>query len=197
MTRAITTEATTKEITFEDYLALPESNLPTEIIDGVLVVSASPSAFHQWIVNNVNLTVTPFVKDRGLGVVIISPSDLMIQRQSKLRVRQPDLMFFSAARTGLRGVADILGVKFFEVTPELVVEVLSPDQTKETLAEKLADYAAIGVPEVWLIDPDARAVEVLALDAGHYATAGKFAQGEVLASAVLPGLDLPVASVFA
>jgi Uma2 family endonuclease len=197
MTRATTPEATTKEISFEDYLALPESNLPTEIIDGVLVVSASPGAFLQWIVNNVNLAVTPFVRARGLGIVIISPSDLMIQRWPKLRVRQPDLMLFSAARTGLRGVADILGVKFFEVTPELVVEVLSPDQTKETLAEKLADYAAIGVPEVWMIDPDARAVEVLALAGGRYATAALFAQGEIIASAVLPGLDLPVASLFA
>ena len=48
--------------------------------------------------------------------------------------------------------------------PQLLVEVLSPANTRREREEKLADYAEIGVPEVWVISPEPRTVEVLYLE---------------------------------
>ena len=50
-----------------------------------------------------------------------------------------------------------------EGAPDLVAEILSPGNSRGEIEEKLADYARLGVRECWLISPEARTVEVLAL----------------------------------
>lgn len=52
--------------------------------------------------------------------------------------------------------------------PDLVVEVISPSSRSKDSVRKLHDYAAIGVPELWLLDPEARTLERLLLREGIY-----------------------------
>ena len=77
----------------------------------------------------------------------------------------------------------------------LVVEVLSPSNTRREREEKLGDYAAIGVPEVWVISPEARTVEVLCLRDGYLRTAQILSQG-VLEPETLPGVCVPIADIW-
>jgi Uma2 family endonuclease len=56
---------------------------------------------------------------------------------------------------------------YFHSAPQLVVEVLSPSNTRREREEKLGDYAALGVPEVWVVSPEARTVEILYLENGY------------------------------
>ena len=61
--------------------------------------------------------------------------------------------------------------------PDLIVEIISPSETKRRKEEKMADYAAIGVPEAWLVSAEAQSVEVRQLVEGTLKTTGIFVDG--------------------
>jgi len=132
-------------------------------------------------------------REHQLGVVISAPADLVI-RKSPLRVRQPDVMFFSKERSGWSGRRDLKGVKRAHIAPELVVEVLSESDRHE-LAGKLEDYRLVGVREAWLVDADAETVTVLRLSNDE--TLGVFGGQDAIRSATLPEFVITVEQVFA
>ena len=110
-------------------------------------------------------------------------------QRDKLRVRQPDMEFTSNER------ASILGDRI-EGGPDLVVEILSPSNTRAYMESKLADYALLNVLECWLVSPIDRNIEVLRLEGGQWQRAYIRGTGERLDSAVLPGLELDIAGIF-
>jgi len=176
-----------KLITYQDYLAGPEIKQRKEIVDGKLIMFG-PMRPHQIVLGNVYRPVWAFVDENGMGEVLMAPSDVIVQRDP-LRVRQPDIEFTSNER------AYILGDRI-EGGHDLVVEILSPSNTRAYVAEKLADYAGINVRECWLIALNTRTVEVLHLEDGQWRTAYTRGEGEILESAVLPGLELDIAGLF-
>jgi Uma2 family endonuclease len=60
-----------------------------------------------------------------------------------------------------------------------VVEVLSPANTRAERAEKLRDYEELGIPEVWILSPEARTFEVLQLMNGKLRTVRVLTQGQL------------------
>jgi Uma2 family endonuclease len=78
--------------------------------------------------------------------------------------------------------------------PHLVVEVLSPGKTNRDRDDvrKRAQYAAVGIPEYWLIDPIAQTVTVLSLEGAAYREVGTFGTGEAIASVEFPDLAIAV-----
>ncbi|MDB5352329.1 MAG: hypothetical protein JWN86_3576 [Planctomycetota bacterium] len=198
MTRATTTpKRATKEVTYEEYMAMPETNQFVEVVDGVIVEMAGPTVVHQVVSGRIYRKVDRYVEDRDLGLVIMGPADVLIRELPKLRIRQPDVMFFSDERAGFRVTGDPDRVTHDRISPSLAVEVLSPGQNERTLADKLADYASIQVEEVWFADQETRTIRVLAREGGGYRPSGEFGIGDRVVSAVLPGIDLDVAAVFA
>ena len=108
-----------KHLTYDAYLSLPEMTQRHSIIDGELVIAASPNPPHQTIVQELLLKIDPFVREHRLGRVFVAPLDIVIQRDP-LRTRQPDLMFIGRER------CSIIGPQVIEGGPDLVREVLSP-----------------------------------------------------------------------
>jgi len=193
MTRAISPRVADRELTFEEYLRTPETNLRHEVIDGVIVMSPSPTAEHQWLLGNLYRLLFEHATQNHLGRIILAPADLLIRKVPKLRVRQPDLMFFPSGRLS-RG--EIKTIQIFEVVPDLAVEILSPSETTSRWAEIFADYASIRVPELWRLDPETESVEVDTLADGRYVPANRFESVDAVHSSVLPELALPVRSIF-
>lgn len=179
----------TRVITYEEYLKEPESMERREIVDGVEIMAASPIPEHQGASIRISTPLHIFVSQNELGQVWYAPLDVVVQ-QNPPRVRQPDLMFVSNERASMVGSR-------IEGGPDLVVEILSPSNTRSHIEEKLADYATVNVLECWLVSLEARTVEVLRQEAGQWRRAYIRGAGDVLESAVLPGLDLEIASVFA
>jgi Uma2 family endonuclease len=99
----------TKPLTYEKYLATPEMKCRYEIIDGELLMAASPIPIHQWIVGNVYRVLHAFVSLHRLGIVLMAPLDILIRRDP-LGTRQPDLLFLSAARSGVIEGAQLRGL---------------------------------------------------------------------------------------
>ena len=184
------------ELSYEDYMAMPVSKRRCEVIDGVLMLMASPRFTHQQIQGNFYRKFCDFDADHDLGLAILAPADLIIRKRPKLRVRQPDILFFTNARAGFRVANDLDRVQDEGIAPDIVVEIVSPSDRPKSWAAKLADYASIQVREVWRADKEAATIEVLALAEGQYARAGLFGAGESLRSAVLPGLEMAVGPIF-
>lgn len=80
--------------------------------------------------------------------------------------------------------------------PDLVIEIASLSTARHDLSEKLQAYAVAGVPEYWVVNPDAHILEVLVLDRGTYRSLGLFIADDVLPSQVLPGLPTTVEQFF-
>jgi len=184
-----------KKLTFDAWQALPETKQRHEIVDGVLIMAPAPTPDHQWIMMELAVRLRGFVSERGAGVVLVAPVDLLIQRQP-LRTRQPDIIYLNAERTGIRGRSDLQGLQFLEISPDLVVEVLSPSNTRRDIEDKLADYRQVGVRECWLVSPDAETVEVLRLSLEEAATEATFGVDETLRSEVLAEFILPIREIF-
>jgi len=84
---------------------------------------------------------------------------------------------------------------YIHSAPELVVEVLSPANTRAERAEKLRDYESLRIPEVWVLSPEARTIEVLQLLDGKLRTAQVMVQGQ-LSPKLFPAVAIDVSSIW-
>jgi Uma2 family endonuclease len=118
----------------------------------------------------------------GRGLVL---QDVFI-RVSDEDYLAPDLAWWTAARRPalLQGALDVV--------PDLVVEVLSPATRINDLGAKKDTYVAAGVRELWLADPQAATITLMQPDGRQQ----KVGRGDQLASPLLPGFAVEVASVF-
>jgi Uma2 family endonuclease len=181
-------------VDWEGYLNLPEDLTHYEIIDGEVIPLASPTLKHQEIVLTLAERLRQFTRAKRLGKVLTAPFDFVVRR-APVRTRQPDLFFLSRDR--LHDWAQLQEQPRLEFAPDLVIEILSPSETYTYWSEKLQDYFVLGVPEVWLVDVDKRAIEVQVREAWGYRSLGWFAGEQVVPSRVLAGLELKPAEVFA
>ena len=184
-----------KKLNYEEWLGLPEIKQRYEIVDGVLLMPPGPTPDHQWVMQKILRPLADFVEDKGLGVVLAAPVDLLIQRKP-LRTRQPDILYLNAKRTGIRGRADLKRLQFLEIPPELVVEVLSPSNTRQDIESRLNDYRQIGVLECWLVKPEAETIEVRILSSEGDSTLDIFGIEGTLISQVLPKFSVILTEIF-
>ena len=184
-----------KIFSYKDYVALPETMLRYEIIDGEVIMAPSPTVIHQLLVRNLSYSLHRYVTEKKLGHVLFAPIDVQISEEP-FRTRQPDVLFISKQRSGFTERDSLLGVQLLDFAPELVVEVLSPSDTRSKMEEKLADYQKIGVLECWLVSPEAETVEVLKLESDGVERLDIFGIGDEIRSEVLPELTLQVNEIF-
>ena len=185
-----TTATQTQLLTYEEYLDTPEIEGRFDIVDGEMIMAPSPIPEHQIVGSEFHLILGPFVREHNLGRVLFAPLDIVIRR-NPLRTRQPDLLLLSN-----ESYARIDRRKPIEVAPELAIEILSPSNTRRRVQDALADYAAIGVKECWLVSLDARAIAVLTLVNGEWQRLALLGVGDRMRSEVLVGLDVEVGQFF-
>ena len=179
----------TQRLTYEEYLKLPEMRARYDIVDGELIMSPSPTTEYQKVLRQLFRMLDRFVTEHQLGEVLFAPLDVLVQR-TPLRTRQPDLLFVSTERVAI--LAEIV-----DGAPDLVVEILSPSNTRADIENKLDDYSRIGVRECWLVSSEARTIEVLELSGGNWTRVGLFGLGDQVESNVLAGLAFAVEELFA
>jgi Uma2 family endonuclease len=72
------------------------------------------------------------------------------------QVRKPDVSFIRAER-----LSPELSDRDITIPPDLVVEVISPNETALDLDDKIRDYQSVGVPLIWVVNPNARTVRII------------------------------------
>lgn len=136
-------------VTVEEYLALPETTTPHNLIEGRLYMSAAPSPRHQEIVLEIASRLHQVAKEQG-GRAYVAPADYLLRDGT---VVQPDVSFITADRL------DIVQQRLVG-SPDIAIEVLSPGTRRFDRVRKLRTYEKNGVREVWLVDPDSQTVIV-------------------------------------
>ena len=176
-----------KTVTYEEWLRLPEvSDAIEEVVDGEIRIMPPPKWSHSEIVDNLHDELAAQVDRRATRVKV---SDFgLIVRKSPLTSRVPDLALFDRST-----IVEQDG--YIHSAPQLVVEVLSPANTRREREEKLADYASLGVPEVWVVSPEARTVEILQLADGKLRTAAILASG-TLTPKLFPHVSVDIATIW-
>ena len=111
-------------------------------------------AEHGWIEGEIAGRLRDFVKQKRLGWVLTGEVGIYTRRNPD-RVRGADVLFLSRGRSPERPSR-----RFLETAPELIVEVVSPDDRWPELRQKIEEYFAIGVERVWIVEPQERAVSV-------------------------------------
>jgi Uma2 family endonuclease len=175
------------EWTEEEYLAL-DTNRLVELVDGFLEVLPMPIPFHQLIVDYLHSELKLFLATRNLGRAFFAP---MPVRLGKGKYREPDVIYLSNARlTDLHKQPE---------GADLVMEVVSEgeENRQRDLETKRLEYAAAGIAEYWIVDPQDRRITVLVLEGQTYREHGVFAPGEIAASVLLPGFSVQVEKAFA
>ncbi|MCS6830535.1 MAG: Uma2 family endonuclease [bacterium] len=184
-----------KKITYEEWLQMPETNQPYEVVDGEIRMSPAPNLMHQRLVRRLILFLEELVPE-DKGEILPSPIDVIISR-SPLRSRQPDIMLVLFRKDGWQNLQAVLEAPPGEVVPDLVIEVLSPSERRQTVEEKIEDYRRIGVREFWLVSPEAETVEVLRLGKEGIERIGLYGRGDVVRSELLPDCQIDTDRLFA
>jgi Uma2 family endonuclease len=142
-------------MTFEQWANMDEDE-PGEFVDGKLVEDEMPSVLHEIIVSWLMGVLRAWGQPRDCQVF---GSELKL-RVARTRGRKPDVSMY-AQGTRFRDAA------FLRKPPLLIVEVVSRQSrdVKRDRIEKRKEYAKFGVQHYWLVDPDARIFEFLALGA--------------------------------
>jgi Uma2 family endonuclease len=175
-----------RRLTYTDLLDFPDDGLRRELIHGEVHVTASPNTRHQDIVLRLAHRFVLHIERLGGGRIFIAPLDVLLAED---QVVEPDLVFVADTHAHIVTEANIRGA------PTLAIEVLSDVRRDRVLKRDL--YAAFGVPEYWLFDPDADRVEVYRLRDGVYDKPEILESGETLETPLLPGLRIDVTEILA
>ena len=194
------TQAKVKLASFEEYLAYSDET-PIEgrfeLVSGELVELPPESEPNNWLANYLqfllvaaNLAPLRLIKMHALEleVPVLQSNDAANRYPDLVELRPEHLELTQRRLTITRDMPP----------PRLVVEVVSPGKTNRDrdYVHKRAQYAALGVPEYWLIDPIDQTVMVLSLAGETYREIGVFGAQRTLASVEFPDLALKAGQIF-
>jgi Uma2 family endonuclease len=172
-----------RQLTVEEYLALPEEPPYREYVNGEVTWKAMPNRAHMQLIFELSAAFVPYVKEhRGMA----GPEGrARFDSPRGPEFRLPDFYYWATDKP--KGTDTEL------LPPTLAVEVRSPDESLADQRDKCRYFRAYGVDVCWLIDPETRRVEVF--EGGR--DAEPLPHDAVLTSGYLPGFALPLAELFA
>ena len=167
-----------------DYLNLDGGPL-VEFENGFMEVLDFPTKEHQRIVQFFFIQLRAFVAAHCRGEVFVAPLPV---RLSPGKFREPDVVFVDADRGEYKGVPD---------GADLVAEVVSTaaDGRRRDTQTKVAEYAAAGISEYWIIDPEMETITINLLAQHSYDSVVSFRRGDIAKSQRLPGFQVTVDDV--
>ncbi|HEX2641998.1 MAG TPA: Uma2 family endonuclease [Thermoanaerobaculia bacterium] len=173
-------------LTGEDLYRRPDLG-SCELVNGRVIPMAPTGRPHATIESRLTSRLQIWADETGRGEVMNGEAGIYIRR-SPDTVRAADLLFMSHERCARCSESGYL-----DVAPELVVEVLSPEDRWSYVTEKIDDYFSAGVERVWIVDPRKRGVLVY-----HSPSVSEaFTVGEILRDeSLLPGFSLDLSYLF-
>jgi Uma2 family endonuclease len=190
------TVATIKRMSLEAYLSYDDGTATRyELVDGVLVAMGTESTI------NTKIAMYLIAVFMGLGMphYRLGFKQKIEVESNYASARDPDLIVHTeesdAAIEGRKEACLFLN----EPNPLVVIEVVSPgtestDNYKRDYEQKPQEYAARGIPEMWLIDPDRAIVKIGTFTNGAY-DFQDFTENQVIQSPAFPGLKLTAIAV--
>jgi Uma2 family endonuclease len=175
-----------EQVRREHFYATLREDEKSEFINGEVIAHSPVKLRHNLASKYLLVLLDAYVRKHGLGLVGHEKILVALTRNDY----EPDVCFFSAetART-------FQPDQMVFPAPDFVAEVLSPSTAAADRGVKFEDYAAHGVGEYWLIDPDGERVEQYLLEGDAYQLTFKADNG-VVASRAVAGFAVPVRALF-
>lgn len=158
-----------------------------EFINGQVIMHSPAKWKHIDASGLLSRLLSYHVDRRKLGRIAVEKALVSLTRNDY----EPDICFFR------QEVVDGFGPDQMRFpAPDFVVEILSPSTESNDRRLKKRDYAAHGVREYWIIDPDEQAVEQYDLQGGDYVLLGAWTKVDTIVSTVVSGFQIPVLAIF-
>ena len=182
--------ASVVKLTYDDFVHFPDDGKRHELIDGEHYVTPSPNTRHQEISGRMFFLTTTWLEAHPVGKVFYAPFDVVF---TMFDVVEPDLLYMSHERA-----RTVLTEKHVAGAPELVVEIVSKGTRKRDETTKRRLYERSNVAEYWVVDPEVEVIRVYRRAGDAFARPMELSRerDDVLRTELLPGLELPLASVF-
>ncbi|MBC8113368.1 MAG: Uma2 family endonuclease [Candidatus Saccharimonas sp.] len=140
---------------FAAWVARPENaDRHFELERGEVIEMPPPKRKHGFVCNNVAWRLTNYAEVRGVGIVCTNDAGVIVERDPDT-VRGPDVAYFDDVTN-----ADDVLAEYAAIPPVVAVEVLSPEDRVNKVANKVDEYLAFGVRQVWVVDPETKDVAV-------------------------------------
>lgn len=163
-------------MSYEAFLDWMDEDTVAEWVNGVVVMVSPASVRHQLVATFLHDLVNTFVKVHGLGVVLLPPFQMKLERSG----REPDLLYLANAHR------DRMKETYLDGPADLVVEIVSPESAERDRGDKFNEYQNARIPEYWLIDPRMEQADFYQLDSkGHYQSTPLDADG-IYRSRIVP-----------
>jgi Uma2 family endonuclease len=182
-----------KQITADELweiVHLPEnSEKRMELVRGEIIEMAPAGGEHGGVAANFLIEIGSYVKQNHIGKVTAAETGFALfqNEDGKDTVRAPDVGFITKERAPER-----LPKKYIRVVPDLVVEVVSPNDSAEEIQDKLNDYRRAGVRLIVFAYPSSQTMNVYTPNEARTLNVDDTFDG----GDVLPGFTLPVRAVF-
>jgi Uma2 family endonuclease len=183
------TEALKQErYTYADVLEWDET-VRAEIIDGELYMMAPPARLHQDISRELFGQLYNYLDGKPCKIYAAPFGVRLFPKEDRSddTFVEPDIaVICDSSKLDDWGCSG---------APDLIIEIISPSNSRHDRLVKFQKYLAAGVREYWIVDPEARTVEVHILDRGRYVTA-VYDETDTVPVTVLPGCAINLAKVF-
>ncbi len=187
---AIMSEKQTRaKLTGEDLLEIQaRTGKRYELIDGELIEMPPTGLSHGAIELNIASLLWSYVRQHRLGRVLVGEVGFYL-RNDPYTVRGADVAFIRAEKVPEAGLPE----GFSAIVPDLVVEVVSPNDRESEIAAKVAEWLAFGVEAVWVVYPSERSVHIHAPAAEKQVLSG---DAVLEGRGALTGFSVPVRALF-
>jgi Uma2 family endonuclease len=177
-----------RRLSFYEWI---DEHTKAEFINGQVVIHSPVKRKHWKITDLLSSLMSIYVRIKGLGVVGTEKVMVALTRNDY----EPDIVFFKAEKAAAFTPDQVLFP-----APDLAVEVLSKKTEKVDRVIKKADYAAHGVQEYWIIDPNKQVIEQYLLvqptDKSYFEQPFRHGPGDEISSKVITGFTIPVQAIF-
>ena len=184
---AVKFNAKKKVYTYQDYLNLPQNDSQYQLIGGELVMTPAPKIIHQVVAKRIFLLLNNFAEKTQSGQVFFAPCDVYL---NDLNVVQPDIFFIANENKKIITEDNIKG------SPDVIIEILSPNSAYYDLIEKKELYENSGVKEYWIVDPKKERIEIYIKGDRNFILHQRGEKNDNITSKILKGFSFPLSSVF-
>ena len=171
----------------DDLLRMRIPDKRSELVRGALIVREPAGYLHGRVAMNLGHELALHVKRTGAGAVFAAETGFKLASNPDT-VRAPDVAFVAKDRLPSR---DTRG--YPALAPDLVVEVLSPDDRPGEVLAKVGDWVSAGSRLVWVVDPERRVARVYRQDGTEAIVVDT---GALDGEDVLPGFRCALATIF-
>lgn len=173
-----------------EFYAWVNENTKAEFINGQIVIHSPVKRKHWKITDLFSSLLSVYTRVKKLGSVGTEKVMIALTRNDY----EPDIVFFKTEKA-----AKFTEDQVLFPAPDFVVEILSKKTGKIDRTTKKEDYAAHGIQEYWIIDPNKQIIEqylLLKPSDTVYFEPYKYHVGEEITSKVIIGFTIPVVAIF-